>query len=233
MVVGNFGSGKTELSVNLAFFYAEQGLKVSIADLDIVNPYFRCREARVQMEEQGIRVVVPPEKLTWADLPVIVPEIKGMLEAAEGAVSIFDVGGDDVGARLLSTLVEALGQRPYELWQVINARRPFTDSVAGCLEMRRRIEAASRLKVTAFVGNTHLVTETNEDVIIGGLELSRQAAQAAGLPLLFITAMEDLAASSRLAASDVPVFPLRRHLLPPWIRPREGARPALKPIGRP
>jgi len=100
MVVGNYGSGKTEIAVNIAIEMAQMGMSVSIADLDIVNPYFRCREAQALMEAHGIRVVVPPGSQAAADLPIIVPQIKGMLRPSEGTVSLFDVGGDPGGARL-------------------------------------------------------------------------------------------------------------------------------------
>jgi hypothetical protein len=131
IIVGNYGSGKTEVSVNLAVGLARSGRRVQIADLDIVNPYFRSREARVTMEACGIRVVIPPGAQAYADLPIVVPQIKAMLEPQGDDFSIFDVGGDDVGAKMLSSFVEALGARPYALLQVINARRPFTGTVEG------------------------------------------------------------------------------------------------------
>ena len=94
MVVGNYGSGKTEAAVNLALHLAKAGRRVQIADLDIVNPYFRSREARRLMEQHGIRVVVPPGDQAFADLPIILPEIRGMLNPPEGVLTLFDVGGE-------------------------------------------------------------------------------------------------------------------------------------------
>lgn len=122
MIVGNYGSGKTEVAVNVALFLARCGYKVQIADLDIVNLYFRCREARELMESSGIRVVVPPGTQASADLPIVLPEIKGMLRPKGDQISIFDVGGDPVGARILSSYNEILREEPYALWQVINSR---------------------------------------------------------------------------------------------------------------
>ncbi|UCF67048.1 MAG: cobalamin biosynthesis protein CbiA, partial [Acidobacteriota bacterium] len=101
MIVGGFGSGKTEVAVNLAINLARRGRTVQVADLDLVNPYFRCREARALMEHHAIRVVVPPGAQAYADLPILLPEIKGMLHPPEDTLSLFDVGGDDVGATVL------------------------------------------------------------------------------------------------------------------------------------
>jgi len=222
MVVGNYGSGKTEVAVNMAIAMARDNLSVSIADLDIVNPYFRCREAHALMEAHGIRVVIPPGAQAHADLPIIVPEIKGMIHPAEGCVSIFDVGGDPVGAKLLSSFEDHLAHSGYELWQVINSRRPFTQDVTGCLKMREAIEDASRLKVTGYIANSHLVSETTPEVIIEGYALAGKVSKATGRPVVFVTAMEALADHPALRAVGAPIFRLARHMLPPWIRPTCG-----------
>lgn len=232
MVAGNYGSGKTEVAVNLAIALTGKEFQVSIADLDIVNPYFRCREARSLMEEHGIRVVVPPASLTWADLPIIVPEIKGMLQPPGNQVSLFDVGGDEVGARLLSSLVEPLGDSPYALWQVINSRRPFTDTLEGCLKMKAGIEKTSRLEVTGLVVNSHLMQETTPKVILEGYHLARRVSEQSGVPIMFVSVMENLADAPGLAEVKVPILRLRRYMLPPWIRPEKEEETQEIPAGR-
>jgi len=232
MVAGNYGSGKTEVAVNLAIALTGKGVQVSIADLDIVNPYFRCREAQSLMEDHGIRVVVPPAALSWADLPIVVPEIKGMLQPAENQMSIFDVGGDEVGARLLSSLVDPLGDSPYALWQVINSRRPFTDTVEGCLKMKAGIEKTSRLEVTGLVVNSHLMQETTPEVILEGWRLARQVSEQSGTPIMFVTAMDDLADAPELGEVESPILRLMRYMLPPWIRPEHQKETKKTPAGR-
>ncbi len=237
MVVGNYGSGKTEVVVNLAIRLASRGFPVQVADLDIVNPYFRCREVRELMEQYHIRVVVPPGALGFADLPIVVPEIQGMLGPAAEGYRLLDVGGDDVGARLLSSMARRLTDTPYGLWQVINARRPFTDSVDGCVRMMEAIERASRLTVTGLVANTHLVAETTAEVIIEGWHLARRVAERTGRELMFVTAMGELADAPELAEVDAPILRIERLMLPPWLRRRDPATnlPAGRPvpIGRP
>jgi hypothetical protein len=244
MIVGNYGSGKTEVAVNLAIGLADAGNQVQIADLDIVNPYFRSREARAVMERHGIRVVIPPGEQIYADLPIVVPEIKGMLRPAKGVYSIFDIGGDDVGARMLSSFREAIGDAPYALLQVINSRRPFTDSVEGCLKMQSAIEEAARLQVTGYIVNSHLIEETTVDVVLEGCDLAGAVSAKSGVPVAFVAVMGDMAERPEIIELSLPILRLERLMLPPWLpgskksdsRSEESsdvpaARP--KPIGKP
>ena len=244
IIVGNYGSGKTEVAVNLALTRARAGKRVQIADLDIVNPYFRSREAWSLMEALGIRVVMPPGEQQFADLPIVVPEIKGMLAPAGDDLSIFDVGGDDVGARMLSSFREALGDAPYSLLQVINSRRPFTDTVAGCLKMKIAIETASRLRVTGLIVNSHLIEETTPGIVLEGYRMGLEVGRRSGIPVEFVAVMGDLADDPALEGIAAPVLRLERNMLPPWLQKIEkvdsptGADRGLpaartKPIGRP
>ncbi|MBW2277802.1 MAG: cobalamin biosynthesis protein CbiA [Deltaproteobacteria bacterium] len=244
MIVGNYGSGKTEVAVNLALQLADAGNTIQIADLDIVNPYFRSREARTIMEQHGIRVVIPPGEQVYADLPIVLPEIKGMLEPTGGTYSLFDVGGDDAGARMLSSMREPLGDAPYALLQVINSRRPFTDTVDGCLKMQTSIEEASRLKVSGYIVNSHLIDQTTAEVVLEGYELANRVSVRTGVPVEFVSVMEDLAQLPEIKEIDVPVLHLERIMLPPWLLSGEKNDSAslesndlpaarTKPIGKP
>ncbi len=218
LVVGNYGSGKTEVSVNLAIHLARDH-EVAIADLDIVNPYFRCREARDEMESHGIRVINPAGSYQAADLPIILPEIRGTIQTGEKYV-IFDVGGDDVGARVLSSLADIFEGQAYSMLQVINARRPFTDTVEGCLKIKSEIEAASRLRINGLVSNTHLLDETDREVVREGCDLARRVGDEAGLELEFVTVDESLIAGSEPdifeETGSCAILRLRRRMLPPW-----------------
>ncbi len=231
-IVGNYGSGKTEVSVNLSLQLARRGLHVQIADLDIVNPYFRCREASLLMQSNGIRVVVPHGAHAWADLPIILPEIRGMLHPAPGTLSIFDVGGDDVGARALASFRTSIADGDYQLWQVINAKRPFTDSVAGCLAMQRSIETASRFSVTGLLVNSHLIDQTTPETVLEGWRLAQAVSAETGLPIRLVAVMDELADATELRVIDAPILRLTRLMTPPWSVPRprslarlQGVRP--------
>lgn len=237
VVVGAYGSGKTEIAVNLALGLARAGRRVQIGDLDLVNPYFRCREARELMESNGIRVVVPPGAQAFADLPIVMREIPAMLHPPEETVTILDVGGDDVGARSLAAFRPLLRDGDYELWQVLNAKRPFTEEPAACVQAIRSIETASRWAVSGLLSNAHLIDETTPDVVVEGWRVARDVARQTGLELRGVTVMGSLAADPALAELDAPVFELERHMLPPWgpgeedEKPLPAARPV--PLGRP
>lgn len=240
MLVGGYGSGKTEVTVNLAMALATAGRRVEVADLDLVNPYFRSREARRAMEVIGVRVVVPPGAQAHADLPILLPEIQGMLHPRDGTTVLFDVGGDDVGARVLSSLRPALGDGAYELWQVVNGNRPFTGTAAGCHRMRAMVESASRMTVTGLVGNTHLVDETTPEAVLGGWRLVREVAAESGLPVRCVAVLDALADDPALAEIHAPVLRLVRRMLPPWLAPQGAAAepdglpaPRPVPIGKP
>ena len=212
IVVGNYGSGKTEVSVNLAALLSAT-MPVRIVDLDVVNPYFRCREAREELTLAGVRVVGPEGDLRSADLPIMLPEIRGAILTDDG-VTILDVGGDDVGARVLASLADTICRRPHDVLQVVNARRPFTGDVAGCERIRREIEAAGRIRVTGIVSNTHLLEETTAENVREGILLAGEVGRAAGLEVAFATA--DPSLLPELEDVRVPILPIRRRMLKPW-----------------
>ena len=217
IIVGAYGSGKTEVAINLALHMNAKGVAVRLADLDLVNPYFRTREARHVLNRQGIDVVLPPAQYMQADLPILTPEVSGMLRRPTG-LTLLDVGGDDVGATVLAALSDAVVDQTPDVLQVINPHRPYTDSVRGCLEMRRAIEAKAKMKVTGIVGNAHLMDATGEQDILDGHGFARQVAEAGEVPLVFITAPAGLLTRIHKRSIQCPVLPVRRQLVPPWKR---------------
>jgi hypothetical protein len=217
IIVGAYGSGKTEVAINLALHMNAQGTSVRLADLDLVNPYFRTREARHLLRSLGIDVVLPPAAYMQADLPILTPEVSGMLRRPSG-LTLLDVGGDDAGATVLAALAEPLANQPLQVLQVINPHRPYTDTVAGCLSMRKAIEATSRLNVTGIIGNANLMQATREQDILDGYGFAQQVARAGQIPLVFITAPPALLTRIDKRSIQCPVLALRRQLVPPWIQ---------------
>jgi hypothetical protein len=215
VIVGNYGSGKSEVAVNLAVHHRRAGLTVQIADLDLVNPYFRSREAAAQLTGLGIDVVLPPEPYVHSELPVLNPAVAGMIRQPSG-LAILDAGGDAVGAMVLAALGDAFAGRGRLVLQVVNPLRPETATVAGCLRMRRAIETAAQLTVNAWVGNANLIEETTAAQIVGGYAFVKELAAASGLPLAFITAGEDLMPRLDANQFDCPILAIRRQLVPPW-----------------
>jgi hypothetical protein len=215
VIVGNYGSGKSEVSVNLAVNRKRAGMDVRIADLDLVNPYFRIREAKDQLSKLGIDVVLPPEKYLHADLPILSPVISGMIRQPS-QVTLLDVGGDDVGATVLAALADSLRDKSVEMIQVVNPYRPFTETVGGCLKIRDEIEKASKMTINGIVGNANLIDETTVEDIYRGHDFVRELSQKSGLRLAFITAPVELLPELDLDRLSCPVLPIERQLVPPW-----------------
>ncbi|MBD3165312.1 cobalamin biosynthesis protein CbiA [bacterium] len=230
LFTGNYGSGKTEVSVNVATALARADEKVTIADLDLVNPYFRSREARRPMEALGIRVLAPEGDYHNADLPILMPEVKGAVNQPDG-LTILDVGGDNVGATVLSSLQQAIKRQPHDMVFVLNQNRPFTETIDGAMRLMDEIEAASRIPITAIVGNTHLMEETDLEMVKQGAEFALEAGEKRGVPVRFVSApvtelhkvglMEnphlDVKGLIEPDGFGVPVLPLKRIMLPPWL----------------
>ncbi|MBW2095542.1 MAG: cobalamin biosynthesis protein CbiA [Deltaproteobacteria bacterium] len=215
IIVGNYGSGKTEVSINLAVNRKRAGLSVRIADLDLVNPYFRTREARKALADVGVEVVLPPEKYLHADLPLLSPAIAAMIRD-HGDLAILDVGGEDAGATVLASLADAFRGKNVQLLQVINPSRPATSTFAGCRTMREKIEKASRMEITGLIGNSNLIDETGTEEIESGYEFVRSYAAESGLPLKFITVPRQLLEEINTRQFACPVLPIARQLVPPW-----------------
>jgi len=216
LFAGGYGSGKTEVAVNYAYYLAKNGqLPLSIVDLDIVNPYFRSREAVRPLEAVGINVIIPSGEYCSADTPILRPEIRGAIGGSEGRV-VIDVGGDDVGARVLSSMVDAFDPDDYEFLLVVNAKRPFTADVDACLKMLSEIQAASRLRITGLVSNTHLIDATDRETVLDGFKLAHEAGQRSNLPVKFISALSEILGQINPEEIDCPVLPLSRFMLKPW-----------------
>lgn len=217
-VVGNYGSGKTEVSINLAVNRKRSGLDVRIADLDLVNPYFRTREVQRLLSELGIHVVLPPKELLQADLPVLSPAVSGIIRQS-GQLTVLDVGGEDVGAKVLATLADSLRGKHIRMLQVVNPFRPFTDTVAGCLNVRDKIESASKISVTGIIGNANLMDETSVEDVYKGYDFASEVSNQSGLPLVFISVAFDLLSKIDSRRFGCPVLTIKRQLVPPWKEP--------------
>jgi len=215
VIVGNYGSGKTEVSINLAVNQKRAGVNVKIADLDLVNPYFRTREARKTLSKLGIEVVVPEEKYLQADLPILSPVISGLIRRPSD-LTLIDAGGNDVGATVLAALADSFRNKHVHMLQVVNPFRPITDTIESCLKMRDEIERASKMTINGVIGNANLIDETSVDVIYNGYDFVNTLSGEARLPLKFITASVELLPEIDVGRFSCPVLPIERQLVPPW-----------------
>lgn len=193
IVAGHYGVGKTTLSLNLALQAAAAGTRPTLADLDVVNPYFRSAEYRRLLEENGVAVVAPKfsEAGSNLDAPGLNGAIVPIIEAATAeAPVLIDAGGDDVGATALGRFALSIQGRPYGFFYVVNALRIGTAEADEALRILREIEHASHLRATGIISNAHLMDQTDLDVIEQGAEVSQAVAEETGLPLVGITVPE-------------------------------------------
>ncbi|MBE7025862.1 MAG: hypothetical protein E7408_07410 [Ruminococcaceae bacterium] len=181
IVTGHFGSGKTEFALNLAM---RQTGKTTIVDMDTVNPYYRTADAADILNKKGIGVILPRFANTNVDIPALPSEIFSVFANREQTV-IFDVGGDEDGALALGQFNRYFTEEPYEMYYVINARRPLTRDKEGVLDILREVEIASRLKVTKLVNGTHLGEETTPQIILEGQRLVEEVSRETGIPVGF------------------------------------------------
>ena len=218
--VGHFGSGKTEIALNGALELAAAGSRVTVADLDVVKPYFRSRSARAILSDAGIDLLAPTGANVHADLPIIVPQIRSCLRDDHSRL-ILDVGGDDLGARVLGSLSDVISFDDTDCLLVLNFRRPSTPDPERAAAMVREIEAVGRVPVSGLISNTHLMDETTPEVVLDGYRQALETARLAEVPLVAITVEEELAAVLEGGDLECPVVPLRRIVKPPFAQSPE------------
>ncbi|MDK2824552.1 MAG: hypothetical protein PWQ67_1536 [Clostridia bacterium] len=209
VLTGNFGSGKTEISINLAVKNQS-----TLIDLDIVNPYFRSRKAKEQMESKGVKVVLPPPYLANSDLPVIIPEVLGELQK-ENANIVIDVGGDNVGAIVLGRFSSILEEKNAEVLLVINPYRPFTQDYNGVDQMMKVIEQAARIKIKGIISNPNLGRATTVKDILEGHKKVETIAKDLNKTIRFLCCHQDLLQQIKEAIS-IPVLGIEIFMLTPW-----------------
>ncbi len=186
IVCGHYGSGKTNIAVNLALNLRKRnaGLKIYTADLDIVNPYFRTADAAEILRKADVEPLIPEFANTNVDIPSLPPKMMGMMRGDfRDAVSILDVGGDD-GAVVLGMYNMYIRQTGYDMYYVINMYRPLTAAPEEVYLCMQDIEAVSGLKCTKIINNSSLGAETTADDVADSVEYARECAKICGLPLI-------------------------------------------------
>ena len=213
IITGHYGTGKTEFSVNLALALAKEGANVMIADLDIVNPYFRSRERKQILEEAGVQLISSSQSCSNADLPALPAELLSILENRE-LTGVLDIGGDPVGARVLARFQPKIIQEDYQLIYVLNANRPEVRTVDSAITYLRNIEAITGLTCTGIVNNTHLCGETSAEDVLAGARLAEETSRLSGLPVICHVVRSDLA--EQVSHLSAPLFPIEIRMKKPW-----------------
>ncbi len=211
---GHFGSGKTELAINYALHLKEQKEKVTIVDLDIVNPFFRTTELRDFLQGKGIRVISPTFAATSVDVPSLPSEVYSVFDTKDQLV-VFDVGGDEVGATALGRYNPYFRQEAYEMLYVVNALRPLSSTEEDVVKMLQAVEGHSRLKVSGLINNTNLSYETQVYDIIKGQSLVKKVSEKLDIPVRMVSGMKKMLDQLPDGFRES-FFPIDIYMKPPW-----------------
>ncbi len=214
VLTGNYGSGKTELALNLAMQAAEQ-YQTTLVDLDIVNPYFRSGEKAEEMRQAGIRMLMPTYAMTTVDIPALPAEIQSVFEVPSDRV-IFDVGGDDTGAAALGRYYPSFMARREEtrVLFVVNCMRPLTRDADEIIDLAQRIQNRGRLKIDLLINNTNLADRTEPGMVEAGEKTVLECAERLGIEQVITTGKQEVLESCRLST---PTMTVKRYMAPEWM----------------
>ena len=183
LFAGHYGSGKTNIALNWAYRLRDEGRAVTVADLDIVNPYFRTKDAEDDLARRGIGLIVSEYANSNVDLPALPSQIYSLVDD-RSTYGVLDIGGDDRGALALGRWVPSIiAEDDYDMLFVVNKARPLTRTVEDTLEVYAEVEAACGLPFTGIVNNTNLGPETTAQTVLASMEYAESVARATGLPL--------------------------------------------------
>jgi len=206
VVCGHYGSGKTNLCLNIAKVLRTRGEPVTVVDLDIVNPYFRTADYKGWLEQRGIDIVASEFASGNLDIPALPPALYAVFQ--RGGTVIIDVGGDDAGAAALGRFSHLIMQKDYEMMYVVNGYRALTADAADAVALLREIEQTGRVKATGIANNSHLGELTTREDIDCAKLYAEEVARVTGLPLLFTAVRDDLAQDDE--------FPVEVIVHKPW-----------------
>ncbi len=192
LFAGHYGSGKTNIAVNYALWLKEEHEKVVIADLDIVNPYFRSKDSEKQLEARGIHLISSEYANSNVDVPAMPSEAYSIIDD-KSLRAVIDVGGDDRGALAMGRYAPAiLSENNYEMLLVINKYRPLTPDCASTLAVMHEIETACQMKFTGIINNSNLGDETDKETVLASVSYADEISKASGLPIKMTTVKKDL-----------------------------------------
>ena len=194
LFAGHYGSGKTNIAVNYALLLAREGKRAAIADLDIVNPYFRTKDSAAELAAAGVDLISPQFANTNVDLPALPAEAYRLVED-KSLFAVMDIGGDDRGAYALGRYTPfLLEENDYQMAFVANPCRPLTRTPEEAMAVMREIEAAGGLPFTAIVNNANLAHETTPETVLEAIPYMEKLSELSGLPIWMTSAEESVAA---------------------------------------
>lgn len=211
LFAGHYGSGKTNIAVNYAMSLKRQGHNVTIADLDIVNPYFRTKDSEKELNDAGINLVCSVYANTNLDTPALPKEVYPAI-ADRDTYLVMDIGGDDRGALALGRFTPSiLQENNYEMVFVANFYRPLTKNAEEALDVMREIEQAGGIKFTCIVNNSNLGVQTTKECVESTFDEAQKLSDLSGLPVAAVTADESIA--QKIDFENVISLKLQKHIV--------------------
>lgn len=214
-IVGHYGSGKTEFSLNYVVKLAKLHKKVALVDVDVVNTYFRSREKKDFLEGLGIKVIGSGIDAPALDIPSISPEVVMPMQDTSYE-AVIDVGGDPAGARTLGRYKPYLIEGNYDMFFVLNANRPETQTQEKAMEYLKRIEDIARAKVTGIINNTHMLKNTTVEDVLRGQKIGEELSKKANIPIKYISVIEEIA-KKLPDGLEGEVFPIKLYMREEWM----------------
>ena len=212
IIIGAYGSGKSEVSVNLALNMRKTNPdhKVLLADLDIVNPFYRSSDADKVLEDNDIRLISPMYANSNVDAPVLSGEVYVIFDNDE-YMGVFDIGGEDMGATILGSMKTRLDNTDAELIMAVNTRRPFTSTADEIIIMASELQEASKMKITGFINNTNILEQTTASDILEGEKILLEVQEKTGIPVVMTTVMDGVMTDDEIKRLHTPeVMKMRR-----------------------
>ena len=217
LFIGHYGSGKSEVSINYVTKLREQVEgEVALADLDVVNVYFRSREKKDLMKDLGITPIDSSINTTTLDLPAVSAEIMRPLND-KSVNYVIDVGGDNVGGKVVGRFANQFNSNDYDMFYVVNANREKTQTAKEVLQYIDAIEATSKLKVTGLINNTHMLKETTVEDVLKGQYVAREVSKIRNIPIKYISCLESIV--DKLPKDlEGDILPMKLYLREEWMR---------------
>jgi MinD-like ATPase involved in chromosome partitioning or flagellar assembly len=213
LFAGHYGSGKTNVAVSYAIMLKKQGLDVAIADLDIVNPYFRTKDSAEELKADGITLISSEFAGSNVDLPALPAEIYSLVDIHD-RYAIFDVGGDDRGATALGRYADAIkAENDYELLLVINRFRPLSKTPELAIGIMHEIEATANMKFTGIVNDSNLGPETTAEEVLNSVPFAEEVSRLAGIPVRFTTVTENIYQEVKGKIDNLMVIHLQKKII--------------------
>ena len=217
IITGHYGSGKTEFAVNYVKKLRESvDGRVAIADLDIVNVYFRSREKKEELEEKGIQVIASNLDTAVADVPAVSGAMTMPVINKEYQY-VVDLGGNDVGTLVLGRIKPLLDHAEADFFMVVNAYRPNTSTPEGIIEQMENLEYAAGLKVTGVINNTNLVRETTAECLLHGDEVLKEVTKRTGVPVKYVSYVKDVMTEEIPEGLSGELFPMEFNMRKTWM----------------